>query len=33
MAINKLPTIADYWRVDKPIGNDGIQNNDWKLFL
>ena len=26
MAINKLPTIAEYWRVDNLIGNDGIQN-------
>ena len=26
MTINKLPTIAEYWRVDSPIGNDGIQN-------
>ena len=26
MAINKLPTIAEYWRVDSLIGNDGIQN-------
>ena len=25
MAINKLPTIAEYWRVDDLIGNDGIQ--------
>ena len=24
MAINKLPTIAEYWRVDNLIGNDGI---------
>ena len=33
MAINKLPTIAEYWRVDNLIGNDGIQNNDSKPFL
>ena len=26
MAINKLPTIVEYWRVDNLIGNDGIQN-------
>ena len=26
MAINKLPTIAEYWRVDNPIGNDGFKN-------
>ena len=26
MAINELPTIAEYWRVDNMIGNDGIQN-------
>ena len=26
MAINKLPTIAEYWREDNLIGNDGIQN-------
>ena len=26
MVINKLPTIAEYWRVDNLIGNDGIQN-------
>ena len=26
MAINKLPTIPEYWRVDNLIGNDGIQN-------
>ena len=26
MAINKLPTIAEYWRVDNLIGNDGIQD-------
>ena len=25
-AINKLPTIAEYWRVDNLMGNDGIQN-------
>ena len=24
MAINKLPTIAECWRVDNMIGNDGI---------
>ena len=26
MAISELPTIAEYWRVDNMIGNDGIQN-------
>ena len=26
MAVNKLPTIVEYWRVDNLIGNDGIQN-------
>ena len=26
MAINKLPTIPEYWRVDNLIGNDRIQN-------
>ena len=26
MVINKLPTIAEYWRVDNLIGNDHIQN-------
>ena len=26
MALNKLPTIAECWRVDNLIGNDGIQN-------
>ena len=26
MAINKLPTIDEYWRVDNLIGNDDIQN-------
>ena len=26
MPINKLPPIAEYWRVDNLIGNDGIQN-------
>ena len=26
MAINKLPTIAEYWRVDNLIGNDIIKN-------
>ena len=26
IAINKLPTIAEYWRVDNLIGNDGVQN-------
>ena len=25
MAINKLPTIAEYWIVDNLIGNGGIQ--------
>ena len=26
MTINKLAKIAEYWRVDNLIGNDGIQN-------
>ena len=26
VAINKLPTIAEYWRVDNLIGNNSIQN-------
>ena len=26
MSISKLPTIAEYWRVDSFIGNPGIQN-------
>ena len=26
MTINKLSTIAEYWRVDNLIGNNGIQN-------
>ena len=26
MAITKLITIAEYWRVNNLIGNDGIQN-------
>ena len=26
MAINELPTVAEYWRVDNLIGNDSIQN-------
>ena len=26
MAINKLPTIAEYWRVDNLIDNDSSQN-------
>ena len=26
MEINKLPTIAEYWRVDNVIVNDGIDN-------
>ena len=26
MAINKLPTIGEYWRVDNLVGNDSIQN-------
>ena len=26
IAINKLPTIDEYWRVDNLIGNDDIQN-------
>ena len=26
MAINKLPTIDEYWRVDNLVANDGIQD-------
>ena len=26
MAINKLPTIAEHWKVYNLISNDGIQN-------
>ena len=26
MAINKSPTIAEHWKIDNLIGNDGIQN-------
>ena len=26
ITINKLPMIAEYWRVDNLINNDGIQN-------
>ena len=26
MAINKLPTIAEYWKVANLIGNDDIQS-------
>ena len=26
VAINRSPTIAEYWKVDNLIGNDGIQN-------
>ena len=26
MAINKLPTTAEYWRVNNLIGNNVIQN-------
>ena len=26
MTVNKLPTIAECWRVDNLIGNDGSQN-------
>ena len=33
MAIYKLPTITEYWRVDNPIGNDGIQHNNSKPLL
>ena len=28
LAINKVPTIAECWRVDNLIGNDGIQNTN-----
>ena len=33
MIINKLPTIAEYWRVQNLIGNNGIKHNDSKQFL
>ena len=33
MVINKLPTIAEYWRVQNLIGNNGIKHNDSKQFL
>ena len=34
VAINKLPTIAEYWWADNLIGNDVIQNlTIWNLFL
>ena len=26
MGINKLPSLAEYWRVDEFVGNDGIKN-------
>ena len=26
MGINKLPTIAEYWRINNLVGIDGIQN-------
>ena len=33
MEINKLPTIAEYWRVDNVIVNDGIDNTVvWNRF-
>ena len=33
MEINKLPRIAEYWRVDNLIGNDGIQDTMiWNRF-
>ena len=28
LAINKLPTIAEHWRVDNLIGSDSIQNTN-----
>ena len=32
VAVNKLP-IAEYWRVDNLIGNDGVQNTMiWNRF-
>ena len=31
MAINKLPMIAEYWRVNNLIGNDGIQNKWFEI--
>ena len=27
MGINKLSSIAEYWRVDEYIGNEGIRND------
>ena len=33
MVINKLPTIAEYWRVQNLIGNNDIKHNDSKQFL
>ena len=30
IAINKLPTVDKYRRIDNMTGNDGIQNNDLK---
>ena len=33
MVINKLPIIAEYWRVDNQICNDSIQNTMmWNRF-
>ena len=26
MGINKLPSVASYWEVEKYFGNDGIKN-------
>ena len=33
MAINKLPTIDEYWRVDNLVANDGIQNTMFRNCL
>ena len=33
MAINKLPAIAEYWRVDSLIGKTVLEHNDSKPFL
>ena len=33
MAINKLPTITEFWRAGNLIGNDGIRNTTiWNRF-
>ena len=33
MAINKLLMIAEYWRVDNLIGNDGIQSTMFRNIV